>query len=83
MRSCAKEETESGLGSSVLHEESGAAAVIGYDGVTFIDHLQPLNHLRIGSGAGQCTVEFAYQSHADGGLPVIGPLVCQPAAVAP
>jgi len=71
------------VGTAVLHVESGASAIIGYDGMTFIDHLQPLNHLRIGSGAGQCTVEFAYQSHADGGLPVIGPLVCQPAAVAP
>ena len=63
-------------GTPVLHVESGVRSVVGYDGVTFIDDLQPNNHLLIGVGAARCAVEFTYQRPAGSALPVYGPLTC-------
>ncbi len=66
-------------GLAVLHTASGAASVLGYDGMAFIDNLQDDNVLLIGSGERQCAVRFPYQyQKGSGALPVIGPLVCRP-----
>lgn len=67
-------------GLPVLHVESGNRALLGYDGMTFIDDLQADNHVRVGDGAATCEVRFAYlRDDSDGGaLPTIGPLVCLP-----
>lgn len=53
-----------------------AATVVGYDGVVFLDGLQPSNDLVLGEGAATCSLHFDYQPGAEGQLPVIGPLRC-------
>jgi len=58
--------------------EGGAASIVGYDGVVFVEGLGRDNVLVVGEGAGACRVRFAYLPVAGGTLPVIGPLVCQP-----
>lgn len=69
-------------GARVHHVESGKDSIIGYDGITFIDGLQPDNHLLIDSGTLHCEVEFAYRQPSNGSLPTIGPLICEPRPVA-
>lgn len=64
-------------GSRVLHAESGIDTIVGYDGITFIDQLKARNTLRVRHGAMRCVVTFDYRRQDDGGLPTIGPLVCQ------
>jgi outer membrane usher protein len=65
-------------GASVHHAESGQDTVTGYDGLAFIDGLQPENHLSVTGKDFRCVATFAYKRPADGTLPTIGPLVCQP-----
>lgn len=65
------------VGAQVLHEESGAGTVVGYDGIAFIENLQAENHLRITDGDATCTVKFAYAEDGLGALPTIGPLRCE------
>jgi outer membrane usher protein len=65
-------------GLSVKHVESGATTLLGYDGMTFVDHLAADNHLLIGEGAARCEVRFAYERSKDAALPTIGPLTCGP-----
>jgi len=67
-------------GAAVHHEESGKDTIVGYDGLTFVEGLQPDNHLVIESGSLHCGVEFAYERPGDGSLPTIGPLTCRPTA---
>ena len=64
------------VGTPVRHVESGTSSVVGYDGMTFIDHLADDNHLLIGEEGEQCEVRFAYHYVRGAGLPVIGPLPC-------
>lgn len=66
-------------GSRVRDVESGAETVVGYDGLTFIEHLSDQNHLVIDTPTGPCTVSFDYQRAADHSMQTIGPLTCQPA----
>ena len=63
-------------GAAVHHEESGKDTIVGYDGLTFVEGLQPDNHLVFESGSLHCAVEFAYDRPGDGSLPTIGPLTC-------
>ncbi|MEW6344374.1 MAG: fimbria/pilus outer membrane usher protein [Pseudomonadota bacterium] len=67
-------------GARVHHVESGKDTIVGYDGLTFIEDLEPDNHLLIESGALHCSVEFAYARPRDGSLPTLGPLTCKPLA---
>ena len=60
---------------SRVHLDSGASAVVGYDGETYLDALQELNTVRVDTADGACSVRFAYP--AGGGVPRIGPLICQ------
>ncbi|MES2259153.1 MAG: fimbria/pilus outer membrane usher protein [Pseudomonadota bacterium] len=69
-------------GTPVLHLETGAATVVGYDGMAFIDNLGRDNHLEAGEGSAACKVRFAFDNDAGtDALPVIGPLACVPAGV--
>lgn len=64
-------------GTVVLNSATGQQTVVGYDGMTFVDHLQSHNRLLLGSGAQRCEVTFDYRPVA-GVLPTVGPLLCQP-----
>ncbi|MHA4869254.1 fimbria/pilus outer membrane usher protein [Duganella sp. PWIR1] len=64
-------------GVSVLHVESGDSTVVGYDGVAFIDHLQPLNHLRLELDGKPCLIEFPYVAVKGNAMPTLGPYSCR------
>lgn len=65
------------LGATVLHEQSGAAAVVGWDGLVYLDRLAPQNTLRVTLGGGtSCQVQFALPESSEQ-VPMIGPLVCR------
>ncbi|MYM70176.1 fimbria/pilus outer membrane usher protein [Pseudoduganella sp. FT55W] len=66
-----------GAGIEVLHVESGATTVVGYDGMAFIDHLQALNHLRLTIEGKPCLIEFRYEAVKGNAMPVLGPYRCQ------
>jgi outer membrane usher protein len=64
-------------GIEVLHEQSGGLTVVGFDGVTFVDHLAPLNRLRLSVGGVACIVEFPYVAVKGDAMPTIGPFICR------
>ena len=64
-------------GLEVLHLESGATTVTGFDGLAFIDHLAPLNHVQAVVDGRRCSAEFAYVKEPGNALPTIGPVVCR------
>jgi outer membrane usher protein len=64
-------------GVEVLHLESGAVTIVGFDGVAFVDHLAPLNHLRVDRGGRRCVVEFRYDAAAQKALSTMGPFTCR------
>ncbi|WP_430540238.1 fimbria/pilus outer membrane usher protein [Pseudomonas entomophila] len=65
------------LGSRVTDEQSGAQAVVGWDGLVYLENLSPHNRLRVErADGGQCQVEFELPQ-GQGPIPLIGPLVCQ------
>ncbi|WP_425602215.1 fimbria/pilus outer membrane usher protein [Luteimonas aquatica] len=64
------------LGSRVHAPGSAEPAVVGYDGETYLDALQPHNRLRIDfPEGGGCAVDFDYPS-GQPSIPRIGPLQC-------
>nr|WP_232967876.1 fimbria/pilus outer membrane usher protein [Pseudomonas sp. CCOS 191] len=65
------------LGSRVRHQESGAEAVVGWDGLVYLENLAPHNRLQVDKAdGGQCQVAFDLPE-GEGPIPLIGPLVCQ------
>ncbi|MDE1168049.1 MAG: fimbria/pilus outer membrane usher protein [Pseudomonas sp.] len=65
------------LGSQVLHEQSGAQAVVGWDGLVYLDNLSAHNSLVVTLGEGrQCRVQFDVDVQQTQ-VPLLGPLVCQ------
>ncbi|MHC8327797.1 fimbria/pilus outer membrane usher protein [Pseudomonas sp. LB1P83] len=65
------------LGSNVVHEQSGAQTVVGWDGLVYLENLQKHNSLRVDLADGKtCQVQFAVDLNQDQ-VPLIGPLVCQ------
>lgn len=65
------------LGSLVKHEQSGAQAVVGWDGLVYLEGLAEHNTLRVTVGEGhtcQATFELDIKQEQ---VPLIGPLVCQ------
>lgn len=65
------------LGSRVTHEESGSRAVVGWDGLVYLENLSPHNRLQVEvEGGGRCSVEFDLP-HEEGSIPLVGPLTCQ------
>jgi len=65
------------VGTPARLEGAAQGALVGYDGVLFVEGLRAQNRVLVGVGKDACEVRFAYQSVA-GELPTIGPLVCQP-----
>ena len=66
------------VGASVTHRETGAQTIVGYEGQTFIDGLQPENALVVSQANGTCSATFAYDPVSQGAMARIGPLVCTP-----
>ncbi|MGE7956054.1 fimbria/pilus outer membrane usher protein [Pseudomonas sp. NPDC089530] len=65
------------LGSLVTHEQTGAQAVVGWDGLVYLENLAPNNTLRVSLADGRsCQVSFALEPEQEQ-VPLIGPLVCQ------
>ncbi|MRW93810.1 fimbria/pilus outer membrane usher protein [Duganella sp. FT80W] len=64
-------------GTAVQHVESGDSTVVGYDGVVFVDHLQPRNHLKLTVDGKPCMVEFAYAAVKGQPMPTLGPFRCE------
>ncbi|KAF1032201.1 MAG: Outer membrane usher protein FimD [Pseudomonas sp.] len=65
------------LGANVVHEQSGSAAVVGWDGLVYLENLAPQNTLKVSlSGGNTCLVQFAMPETAEQ-VPLIGPLVCR------
>ncbi len=64
------------LGSLVrANEQPGEPSIVGFDGVVYLDTLQPRNVLKVQMPVGVCTVSFDYRKEGDG-IPEIGPLRC-------
>ncbi|UOK40765.1 fimbrial biogenesis outer membrane usher protein [Pseudomonas palleroniana] len=65
------------LGSQVRHEQSGALAVVGWDGLVYLENLAAHNTLQVTLGNGQtCQARFELDTTREQ-VPLIGPLVCQ------
>ncbi|MBN8887082.1 MAG: fimbrial biogenesis outer membrane usher protein [Rudaea sp.] len=65
------------LGSEVrLAGQTGDAALVGYDGIVYLDTLETHNVLDVQGPGGACRAEFDYRKEGDG-VPQIGPLPCR------
>lgn len=65
------------LGTRVrLRGQDGEPALVGFDGIVYLDTLDDHSQLEIENGKSRCTVRVDYPKAADG-LPQIGPLVCR------
>lgn len=64
-------------GIEVLHVESGATTLTGFDGLAFIDNLAPLNHVQATVEGRRCIAEFRYVQEKGNAMPTIGPVVCR------
>ena len=65
------------VGSQVRHEQSGALAVVGWDGLVYLEDLSEHNSLVVQlAEGGSCRVQFELKAEADQ-VPLVGPLVCQ------
>ncbi|KXG81839.1 fimbrial assembly protein [Pseudomonas mosselii] len=65
------------LGSRVRHQESGGEAVVGWDGLVYLENLAPHNRLQVDKAdGGQCQVAFDLPE-GQGPIPLIGPLECR------
>jgi outer membrane usher protein len=65
------------LGSAVVHEQSGTQAVVGWDGLVYLENLQAQNSLRVTLADGKtCQAQFAVDMN-QAQIPLIGPLVCR------
>jgi len=64
------------LGSSAeLNGNAAASAIVGYDGVVYLEGLADHNTLAVQTPTGTCSVGFDYRAPAHT-VPVIGPLAC-------
>ena len=65
------------LGSAVLNEQNGARAVVGWDGLIYLENLEAQNSLQVIMPDGQqCRAQFVFPPEADQ-VPLIDPVVCQ------
>ncbi|WP_338491266.1 fimbria/pilus outer membrane usher protein [Pseudomonas trivialis] len=65
------------LGSLVVHEQSNTQAVVGWDGLVYLENLSAHNTLQVTLGEGQsCQATFDMDEQQQD-VPLIGPLVCQ------
>lgn len=66
------------LGSQVqLHDHGGEPALVGFDGVVYLDTLGDHNQLDVQTPDGTCRASFDFPKA--GGIPQIGPLTCKKA----
>ncbi len=65
------------VGTRARLEGSAQDAMVGYDGVLFVEGLKENNRVLVGAGKDACEVRFVYRAVA-GELPTIGPLQCRP-----
>jgi outer membrane usher protein len=63
------------LGSRVSAHGKVGAAIVGFDGMTYLDTLDDSNTLQVQTPAGPCTVRFDHVKRGHG-IPEIGPLRC-------
>lgn len=71
------QQRELALGSNVTHEQSGARAVVGWDGLVYLENLSAHNTLQVELADGKaCRVQFDMDLQQQQ-VPLIGPLVCQ------
>jgi outer membrane usher protein len=55
------------VGTAVVHEETGDVVPVGWDGVVYLAHAAPTNHLTVVAGATvQCRASFSAASPVDG-----------------
>jgi hypothetical protein len=65
------------LGSLLVHEQSNQQAVVGWDGLVYLENLSAHNTLQVTLGDGRtCQARFDIDEQQQG-VPLIGPLVCQ------
>ncbi|RFD33882.1 fimbrial assembly protein [Pseudomonas sp. GL93] len=65
------------LGSLVVHEQSNTQAVVGWDGLVYLENLSAHNTLQVTLGEGRsCQATFDIDAQQQD-VPLIGPLVCQ------
>jgi len=65
------------LGSLVVHEQSNTQAVVGWDGLVYLENLSAHNTLQVTLGEGRtCQATFNIDEQQQD-VPLIGPLVCQ------
>lgn len=72
-----RQDQELPLGSLVVHEQSNTQAVVGWDGLVYLENLSAHNTLQVTLGEGRtCQVTFDIDEQQQD-VPLIGPLVCQ------
>ena len=59
----------------VFHHDRDAPALVGYDGMVYLDDLDSHNLLDVDTPAGRCHASVDYQAQP-GSIPQIGPLHC-------
>ncbi len=65
------------LGSTVTHQQSGARAVVGWDGLVYLENLSAHNSLAVSLADGShCQAQFDIDLQQQQ-IPLVGPLVCQ------
>ncbi|MGE8414537.1 MAG: fimbria/pilus outer membrane usher protein [Pseudomonas sp.] len=65
------------LGSTVTHQQSGARAVVGWDGLVYLENLSAHNSLAVSLADGsRCQAQFDIDLQQQQ-IPLVGPLVCQ------
>ncbi|NGM88223.1 fimbrial biogenesis outer membrane usher protein [Parapusillimonas sp. SGNA-6] len=64
------------LGASVALNDSGVTTFVGYDGMVYLEGLEPLNTVHVTHGAMTCSARFNYEDPGDA-VSQIGPLRCE------
>lgn len=61
---------------SLITLDNGETAIVGFDGMAYLDNLQLSNHIKVSTPAGSCMATFSYSLNSEN-IPQIGPLICQ------
>jgi outer membrane usher protein len=64
------------LGTEVVANGAAESALIGFDGVVYLERLKAQNTLDVRTSTGNCRVHFDYTKQGDG-IPQLGPLTCR------
>ena len=63
------------LGARITLSDGSASALIGYDGIAYLNGLKPKNRFTVSWGSDSCSGIFDYASEP-GRIPMIGPVLC-------